>query len=144
MPRLENSRPLSILHRDLEILTLVINFITALNETYKVGLAMILLSANANPNAATKDQYTPLHIAAKEGREEVAQLLVDRKANKTLLTRKGFAPIHLAAKYANASIVKLLLDHGTLVDLEGKNMVTPLHVAVSLSHFVGILICGNM
>lgn len=33
-----------------------------LRTTYFCFLAMALLSANANPNAATKDQYTPLHV----------------------------------------------------------------------------------
>lgn len=38
---------------------------------------MLLLQHGAQPHATTKDLYTPLHIAAKEGQEEVASVLLD-------------------------------------------------------------------
>lgn len=37
-----------------------------------VDIVMLLLQHGAQPQATTKDLYTPLHIAAKEGQEEVS------------------------------------------------------------------------
>ena len=48
---------------------------------------MLLLQHGASPNAVTKDQYTPLHIAAKEGHEEVASVLLEHDANLNLTTK---------------------------------------------------------
>lgn len=36
-----------------------------------VDIVMLLLQHGADVDATTKDLYTPLHIAAKEGQEEV-------------------------------------------------------------------------
>jgi ankyrin repeat protein len=37
-----------------------------------VDIVMLLLQHGAAVDATTKDLYTPLHIAAKEGQEEVS------------------------------------------------------------------------
>lgn len=37
-----------------------------------VDIVMLLLQHGADVDATTKDLYTPLHIAAKEGQEEVS------------------------------------------------------------------------
>lgn len=125
-------------------------------------IVMLLLQHGAQVDAATRDSYTPLHIAAKEGqvnglwdifynnfaiffmfcdrkfvfffKEEVAALLVDHKAPLAIQTKKGFTPLHLAAKYGNIDVAKMLLEKGANVDVEGKNQVTPLHVASHYNH----------
>ena len=40
-----------------------------------VDIVMLLLQHGAAVDATTKDLYTPLHIAAKEGQEEVSMCI---------------------------------------------------------------------
>jgi len=47
---------------------------------------VLLLQHGASPDAATHDLYTALHIAAKEGHEEVVRILLEHGANQTLMT----------------------------------------------------------
>lgn len=81
---------------------------------------MLLLQHGANVDSVTKDLYTPLHIAAKEDQEEVAQALLEHNASMTATTKKGFTPLHLAAKYGRTNIATLLLQRGAPVDAQGK------------------------
>ena len=39
------------------------------------------------PDAATHDLYTALHIAAKEGHDEVVRVLLDNGANQAVMTK---------------------------------------------------------
>lgn len=51
-----------------------VSFQTPLHVASRLGnadIAMLLLQHGASPHATTRDLYTPLHIAAKEGQEEV-------------------------------------------------------------------------
>lgn len=52
----------------------------------------LLLNHGASPDAATKDMYTPLHIAAKEGHEEVASVLLDKGASLNTATKVDTYP----------------------------------------------------
>ena len=47
-----------------------------------VDIVVLLLQSGAQVDASTKDLYTALHIAAKEGQEEVKKLL---RLNKAIL-----------------------------------------------------------
>ena len=50
-------------------------------------IVSLLLKANTNVDSTTKDGYSSLHIAAKEGHEEIASLLIDHGANLNLFTK---------------------------------------------------------
>lgn len=54
----------------------------------------VLLQNKADVDAVTKDSYTALHIAAKEGQEEVASLLLDQKADLAAKTKVCFILFH--------------------------------------------------
>lgn len=55
--------------------------------TGNVELVMLLLSAGANPNLPTRDAYTTMHIAAKEGHQEVIRLLLEAGASSSTRTK---------------------------------------------------------
>ena len=81
---------------------------------------MLLLQHGAEVDAVTKDMYTALHIAAKEGQDEVAAVLLDHNATSTAATKRGFTPLHLAAKYGNIKVAKQLIQKDAPVDAQGK------------------------
>ena len=56
---------------------------------------VLLLQHGAAPDAATHDLYTPLHIAAKEGHDEVVRVLLEHGANQTLMTNVRTRPYSL-------------------------------------------------
>ena len=47
----------------------------------------LLLHHGATRDAATKDLYTPLHVAVKEGHEDVVEILLDSGAKHNTVTR---------------------------------------------------------
>ena len=52
-----------------------------------VDNVLLLLQHGADPEAVTKDGYTPLHIAAKEGHEDVISVLIDQSASPNSVTK---------------------------------------------------------
>ena len=48
---------------------------------------LLLLQHGADPEAVTKDGYSPLHIAAKEGHEDVIGVLIDQSASPNSVTK---------------------------------------------------------
>lgn len=48
---------------------------------------LLLLSNGATRDATTKDNYTPLHIAVKEGHEDVVEILLDNGAKHDITTK---------------------------------------------------------
>ena len=54
-------------------------------------MVVVLLESGADPNLKNKDENTPLHVAAAEGREEVVKRLVRR-----LHARKAKQRTHLS------------------------------------------------
>jgi ankyrin repeat protein len=96
-----------------------------------VAAVRSLLGNGADPNAAQGDGLTALHLAAQEGRLEIARMLIAAEASLDAKTRiGGYTPLHLAAVAAHADVVGALLqagaDAGAVTTTGG---VTPLHLA---------------
>ena len=72
---------------------------------------------------------TPLHLAARFGREDLADLLIAGGANVEAINEHDERPLHAAAAYGRPAVVKLLLARRAEVDARGPSGKTPLHAA---------------
>lgn len=84
----------------------------------------------------TSINLTPLHIAAREGKLEIASLLLNSRVVNTLaVDSRGFTALHFAAAYGHTRVLKLLLEQSGIpvnaCDLEG---LTPLVHSVIRAH----------
>ena len=69
---------------------------------------------------------TPLHLAARFGREDLAPVLLAAGADVNSRDERGDRPLHLAAEYGNAGVVRVLLQRGADVNARGVMDRTPL------------------
>ena len=91
-----------------------------------------LLGSGANPNELSQRGEAPLHIAAKEGREDLVKLLLEApmiSVDQENSYRE--TPLHIAAKKGNIRMVNLLLENGADVNKKDMGGVAPLIGVVS-------------
>jgi ankyrin repeat protein len=75
---------------------------------------------------------TPLHSAARFGREDLAQLLIAKGADVHAGDEPaGNTPLHLAAQYGHVAVAKVLVAAGADVNAGNTRDRTPMHDAVS-------------
>ena len=82
-------------------------------------------------NAYADDGFTPLHLAAFFGHEDVARLLLDRGAKVDAITRNDLEnmPLHAAAAGRHFELCRLLVQRGAPVDAQQHGGFTALHAA---------------
>ena len=108
---------------------------------HRVEIVQLLLSAGANPNAATNHRRSsPLHYAADgfitgpdwDAKRQVATLrcLLDHGADLHAQDKNGATPLHRAVRTRCAAAVKYLLQAGADPTLQNKPGSTPFHLAV--------------
>lgn len=88
---------------------------TALHEAAKLGdttISKLLIKQGADIEAKTKNNTTPLYLAAFHNKLEMAKLLIEAKANMEAAGKEGYTPLAAAAYYGHADIVQLLLENG--------------------------------
>jgi ankyrin repeat protein len=92
-----------------------------------------LLENGADVNSKRKDLLTPLHLAATEGKFEVAQMLLQHGADVHSRNLSRETPLQLVPQPILAdsrlNLVQLLLDHGAEVDSRNEEDATALHNA---------------
>jgi hypothetical protein len=72
---------------------------------------------------------TPLHFAARFGREDLADTLIAAGADVEAQNELHERPLHLSATYGQPAVVKRLLAGGADVEARGPAGKTPLHAA---------------
>ena len=75
-------------------------------------IMVLLLEHGADPNLSDCDGETPLHLAARYGREKAIYVLMQYGANANSRTKAGLTPLHVAVVQDNVKAVKMLLQHG--------------------------------
>ncbi|GMI65206.1 tetratricopeptide repeat 10 [Hibiscus trionum] len=90
----------------------------------------VLLEHNANPNAETEDDVTPLLSAVAAGSLACLDLLIQAGA-KVNITAGGATPLHIAADLGNPELINSLLKAGAdpnVIDEDGQK---PIQVAAA-------------
>jgi ankyrin repeat protein len=72
---------------------------------------------------------TPLHLAARFGREDLAGPLIAAAADVEAQNELGERPLHLSANYGHPTVAKLLVARGAAVGARDRGGKTPLHAA---------------
>ena len=68
----------------------------------------LLLDYGFDPNAVTKNGYTPLHFAVAANNIDAARLLLQYGADKRIKCLEGFTPLDKARQSDNKPFVTLL------------------------------------
>jgi len=72
---------------------------------------------------------TPLHLATRFGREDLAALLIAAGADVEARNELNHRPLHVAATYGRPTVAKLLLARGADLNARDRGGKTPLHSA---------------
>ncbi|XP_075228378.1 uncharacterized protein LOC142328462 isoform X2 [Lycorma delicatula] len=105
-----------------------------------------LLKHGASPNIIQPGEITLLHVASRNGCEEILKLLLESGADILIEffnepREGGMTPLHVACKEGNRECVLLLLSSGADVLIKTKTHgkpyygATPLHLAARYGHF---------
>jgi hypothetical protein len=88
---------------------------------------------------------TPLHLAAENGRREVAALLLANKAEVDFRDSARRTPLHLAAQNGRREAAELLLANKADVNAAAAVGMTPLYMAAQSGQLelVGLLLANN-
>ncbi|KAM5270641.1 serine/threonine-protein kinase TNNI3K isoform 3-T3 [Hipposideros larvatus] len=111
------------------------NGFTALHlAVYKA--ADVLLQQGANVNVQDAVFFTPLHIAAYYGHEQVTRLLLKFGADVNVSGEVGDRPLHLASAKGFFNIAKLLMEEGSKADVNAQDNEdhVPLHFCSRFGH----------
>jgi len=73
---------------------------------------VFLLDKGAEVNAKTSLGITPLHEAAQNGIEEIAEILVAHGASINAVDDKGWTPLVRAQKWGHQEVVEFLRQKG--------------------------------
>ncbi|KAK2537080.1 Cttnbp2 [Columba guinea] len=90
----------------------------------------LLLTAEAQVDAADKNGFTPLCSAVAQGHVKCAELLIMYQANINHAAERGQTPLYLACKNGNNDCIKLLLEGGADRTLKTSDGWSPVHAAV--------------
>ncbi|KAH8865544.1 Ankyrin-3 [Schistosoma japonicum] len=95
---------------------------------------LLLNNSEINVDHTSTNYVTPLHVAAKWGKNKIIEELILAGAEVNPRTRDGLTPLHCASRAGQADTVEYLLKRGADQFLKTKNDLTPLHMAAQCVH----------
>jgi len=99
------------------------------------------LQQGGSINVRNKDGDTPLILALKFQKWDIAKFLVDQRADVNVpldekqRNRSYTLPLNLAVKAGNLDMTKYLIEHGALINEFDNREYTPLITAIDENHF---------
>jgi ankyrin repeat protein len=109
--------------------TLLHKIMSSTVQSGDIEFARRLLDRGADVNAQGAFRWSPLYLAAWEGRLDFAQLLLEHGAAINALTNGDETPLHKASAMGHVDLVRLLLEHGADPNLSDKYGRTPFDLA---------------
>ena len=70
-----------------------------------------MIDNNADKNKATSEGWTPLHLSAFTGHEQVCKILLKDQVVKDPLDNVGYTPLQAAAAEGHPDVCKILIDN---------------------------------
>ncbi|CAK8691077.1 unnamed protein product [Clavelina lepadiformis] len=97
-------------------------------------LINLLDQENVDISTANSSGLTALHLAAKEGHNDVIIELLSRSADINQQTKRGNTALHIASLAGKLPVVQLLLEKGADPNSQAQNAFTPLYMAAQEGH----------
>ena len=82
--------------------------------------AMQLIKEGARVNFVTSDGITPLLIALKNGRQDLAEFILSKGAHPVVLAPDLKTPVHFAALHGMTSLIRFFVKHGVMINWQDK------------------------
>ena len=88
-----------------------------------------LLDCGADVNAQDRNNWTPLYLAAWNGRVDFSEMLLDHGAAINARAGNGETPLYKASEKGHVDVVRLLLEHGADPNISDSHGNTPSDMA---------------
>ncbi|XP_078435400.1 ankyrin repeat family protein [Wolffia australiana] len=105
----------------------------------QVEAVKVLLNHQANPNARTDDDITPLLSAVAAGSVSCLKLLIESGAEVNIMAG-GATPLHIAADIGNSDLISILVKAGANPNAEDEEGFKPIQTAVLRSNLEAVTI----
>jgi len=107
---------------------------TGLHWAVRYGQAQVIRllvdKYSANIDAQNAEGETPVYLAIREGREDIAAYLLQNNADPNIAALDGTYPLHSAAASGRLESARLLVHYGAWLESEDMESETPLFYAV--------------